>query len=271
MTPLRTRIELNKGRIGIPLSKLADISKDTERFLEKICEDLEINDPSGKWLACNFENGSLSFDIEYHGQASESQIAKCRSSLRYIAKGGLTAERLDFGISKETLLQYSKIADHMDADEVISIGVYSNGEKKPEKENWYDVPKQQFIELKDVILSSVECYGAIQGNIHTLYKDSDYISVRDISTDKLVKCYFKNNQYSHVLAALNPRDAIIHIAGMMKVSRIDRRIEQIIVDKLDLAEAYKPGDLDRFFGCAPKLTGKTSTTAFIAKVRNDGE
>lgn len=271
MTSLRTRIELNKGRIGIPLHKLADISKETERFLENICEDLEIKDPTGQWLACNFENGSLSFDVEYHGDASRPQIEKCKSSLQYIVKGQITTESIPFGISRKTLMQYSKIADHLDADEVIRIGIYSKNEEKPLEENWYQVHRQQLIGIKDVFLRTIDYYGAIQATIHTLFKDSDYLVARDIVTKRLIKCYFRSSQYPRVLDVLNPKDAIVHISGMMQVSRMDQRIEKIDVERLEVAKTYQPGDLDRFIGCAPKLTGKLNTSAFIARMRNHDE
>lgn len=271
MASLRTRIELNKGRIGIPLHKLADISKEMERFLERICEDLKIKDPSGQWLACNFENGSLSFDVEYHGQASEAQIETCKSSLQCIAKGPFTSGCIPVGISRKTLMQYSKIADHLDADEVIRIGIYSKDEEEPAEENWHSVHKQQLLEIKNVILHTIDCYGAIQATIHTLYKDSDYLVARDIVTKRLIKCYFRSSQYSCVLDVLSPKDAIVHISGMMQVSRMDHRIERIDVERLEAAKSYRPGDLDRFIGCAPNLTGPRTTSAFIAGVRHHDE
>lgn len=97
--------------------------------------------------------------------------------------------------------------------------------------------------------TTIKIYGAIQATIHALYKESDYFVARDIETKRLIKCYFRSSQYPRVLDVLSPKDAIVHISGMMQVSRTARRIERIDVERLELATVYKLGDLDRFIGC----------------------
>lgn len=267
--PLRMRMELNKGRVGIPLRKLAEVARETERFLDMLCADSSIAESSGKWLARNFNEGSLSYDVEFHGHATDDQVLLARTSLTKIASGDITPKARPPHIRKETLVQFGKLANHIDIDEKISMAVYKNGEAKAEV--WHDFTKQRLEAIAEELLGTIKYYGSIQGRIHALYKESDYISVRNLVDSSLVRCVYRPQQYRDVYAALNQKDAIVHIAGMMIAGRIDKKIEEMTIDKIKAAPTYRAGDLDKFFGCAPQMTGRLSTSAYLARIRNDAK
>jgi len=64
MANLRIRVELNKGRVGMPLGKMANITHETMKFLKMVCEDIGALEVADKWIALNFENDSVDFDCE---------------------------------------------------------------------------------------------------------------------------------------------------------------------------------------------------------------
>ena len=68
MATIRVRFQLNKGRMGAPLSKLGKIAGQAERFLRALATDANIDQSSGEWLALNFDNGSVSYDAEFQGK-----------------------------------------------------------------------------------------------------------------------------------------------------------------------------------------------------------
>jgi hypothetical protein len=57
----RIRLQLRKGMHGISLSQLADVARETTKFL--ISLSVDIGDADSGWVADNFENGSLMFDV----------------------------------------------------------------------------------------------------------------------------------------------------------------------------------------------------------------
>jgi hypothetical protein len=78
MARIKVRFELNKGRIGAPLSKLGDISRQTERFLRSLAADVRIEAKAEEWLAVNFRNGSVSYDAELQGEITPAEVFRHR-------------------------------------------------------------------------------------------------------------------------------------------------------------------------------------------------
>lgn len=266
--PLRIRIKLNEGRIGIPLRKLSSVALETERFLDLVCADCNLPNASGQWLAKNFQEGSLSYDVEFQGHIEPDIAVLCRLSLAQITAGEVTHRAKESHIRRETWAQFGKIANHIDMDEVVSFAVYNNGESSPHK--WTTVSKPQFNAINEDLTKSVTYHGFIQGKIHALYKEADYMTVRNAVNNTLVKCSYKPSQYKDIHSALNKKDALIHLSGMVTATLIDHCVESMEIAKIRVAPSYSAGDLDKFFGCAPNLTGKLSTSAYMAKVRSNG-
>lgn len=52
----------------------------------------------------------------------------------------------------------------------------------------------------------------------------------------------------------------------------ERRVEQVKIDKIDLADEISEQEFNDFFGCSPNFTGSLSTQEFIDQTRGrDGE
>lgn len=265
----RTRIKLNKGgRAGIPLRKLASMSRELNKFLDSLCSDMEINTQAGEWMACNFNDGSVIFDNIYEGPANAEQLELCRLSLNCILSNELDANPdVASRVGRNTLQHFAALGNLMGEKEELGFGLYSNGEQEPK--TWKYVTKERLTSVQEEIANFVEEYGAIQGRIDVLNKGAarKYFSVRELSTDITIKCFYDDRVYGTIIAALKDKDTIVHVSGRMKLRPTKRSIDHMIVERLEEAAEYKSGDLEAFFGCAPNLTGRQTTAAFIAKLR----
>ena len=269
MAEIRTRIVINEGREGIPLHKLADVAKEAERFFECLGADCHLPDSQDKWLALNFANGSLKFDVAYYGSSTAEQVVMCKKNLRAIISETAKPRRAEDNISYKTLTHFANLSLYLDAGENISFGIYKNGEADPVE--WSHVSQQKLTSLRDSLMNEVISHGAIHGSIHAIVRDHKrpYVEIRDSETKLLVKCYYKPAHYESIVAALKPHDATIHIAGEMTISRHDGKIECMSIEQFKKTSPRDPDALKRFFGCVSNVTGgRISTEAAIAKVRH---
>ena len=67
MSDLKVKLELNRGRVGVPLERLAKVAEEARKFLDMFADDVELGD--GEWIAQQFTNGSVSFDNNFVGEA----------------------------------------------------------------------------------------------------------------------------------------------------------------------------------------------------------
>ena len=124
MTRLRVRVELNRRKSGVPMEELVSVVEETRRFFHLLAEDVEIPADRGEWLASNFDPESLNFTAEFNGPASEEQISAFGSAF-----GGATSLR------RETIAQFTHIADFIGEDELVGFGLYQSDEES-EPSDW---------------------------------------------------------------------------------------------------------------------------------------
>lgn len=267
MAQLRVKIELNKGRHGIPIHKLAEIAKEAEKFFSMFADDIHLG--KGEWIADNFVDGSVGFDNNFVGEAPDAQIILGQKALKHLTDPKTKPDSLSLGIRKETFLQYAKIAFPVDADDGVLIGVYNgNGNQAPEMR---ELTKQRALEIEKEISQPIEMYGGIQGVIHSFYKEAKppYVHIREFSTNELVKCFFKPSSYDAVWRLMEKKDAVVNVEGWIKT--LNGKVEHLKIELISEAAQYQTGDLDKFFGCAPNLTGNMSTDEFISDLRGEDE
>jgi len=166
MPALKIRLKLNEGRVGIPLEKLADIAKDTKTFLSMLGTDLHLS--SEEWIANNFGNGSVMFDCQRIAVDAVSQKLG-QMALRSVLSGDRETD-ISALIRPATRLQYGFIARHIDADEVIRIGLYDNGEAEPTA--WYDLTRERAEQISEENARDAEYYGEVQGIVHAFFKEA---------------------------------------------------------------------------------------------------
>ena len=105
--------------------------------------------------------------------------------------------------------------------------------------------------------------------MHSLYKESEppYFDVRELSSQQIVKCIYRPENYLQVVELLKSKDAVVLISGTIKARRIDRKIEEIRVEKMRSTEPLSDDEFSRLRGSAPDLTGDMSTEEFIESSR----
>lgn len=124
MTRLRVRVELNRRKSGVPMEEMVSVVEETRKFFHLLAEDVEIQADRGEWLASNFDPESLNFTAEFNGPASAEQIRAFGSAF-----GGATSLR------RETIAQFTHIADFIGEDELVGFGLYQSDEES-EPSDW---------------------------------------------------------------------------------------------------------------------------------------
>lgn len=261
MANFRVRIELNKGRHGIPIHKLARVSEEADKFFQLFAADLGLG--KADWIADNFTNGSVGFDTNYVGPAPDPAIITGQKAFSQLTDPQTGSDDLRYGVSKETFLQFARLASPLEADEFINIGLY-NGKPEPQMR---ELSKQRAIEIEKEIVQTVEQYGGIQGIISALFKESNKFWIRELSTGRKFTCFFPVNLYNMVWKALEAKDAVVNVEGWKTVT--NGEFEHLTVISITSAPEYQDDDLEQFFGCDPNFTGNKNTEEFIDDLRGE--
>ena len=151
MSRLRIRMELNRGGVGVPLHKLASIVDEAQKFFRMLGEDVHIDNGSGVWLGCDFDNKSLNFTAEYVGAVEPAQIREF-----YAAFDGVTLLR------RTTIAQFARIATSIDEDELIGFGLYQN-DQESEPSEWRSLSKLEALRITEEIRSLLNRAGGNDG------------------------------------------------------------------------------------------------------------
>ena len=221
MDTIRVRVELNKGRIGMPLAKLAVICADLVAFLNLLSSDIGIGAEKNDWLAERFENASVDFDIRLGKAVSSEQAAFANRALA-TCFGYATDDWTSLRVRPETKAKFIQTFSHLDVDETAKIGLYNHTDN--DVPNWFEILHQSNPDLVDGLIDRGE-YGEIQGTVHSLVKEGlkPYLKVRELSSRELVKCYFSKQMYSAVHALLADNDAVVFVAGWLRHDPTDRK------------------------------------------------
>ena len=120
--------------------------------------------------------------------------------------------------------------------------------------------------MQDVVRS----HGGVQGIIHSVFLGSSppHFQLRELSTGELVRCVYSNRrQYEELASALKHQNAVVHVFGSIKTDLVNRRVDELRVDKIVPADTFSRDDLDRFIGCSPGILGGQPMQDFIDYVR----
>src|SRR5690242_147543 len=139
MPRLRVRIELNRGGVGVPMHKLASVALESQRFLQMLAQDVHIERDRGEWLAFDFDHESLNFTAEYIGPVSAEQVQTF-----FAAFDGVTSLR------RATIMQFTRIADAIEGDELIGFGLYASGHEA-EPTEWRCLSRRDALRIADEI------------------------------------------------------------------------------------------------------------------------
>lgn len=262
MSKLKIKLELNKGRIGVPLERLAKVADEARKFLEMLSKDVDLGE--GQWIAERFTNDSLGFDSTFKGEATSRNLAIAQRALRHISDPKRTPDDLRFGIRRETLFQFGKMASPLPVDDVLLVGLYKDGDK-PDEIRF--LSKERFLEIERQVVERTTHYGGLQGLITALFKAQNTIWVHDISTGARVVCQFESRKYDQIWELLKSRDAIVNVEGWIR--RKPGEVDHLKIETISPSTEYQEGDLERFFGLDPDFTGDLSTEDYVDDLRGD--
>ncbi len=269
MARLRIRLEVKgdppgePGRHGLPLQTLANLAEEAQKLVRTVGKDTSLGD--GYWLASNFVEGSLGFDVEFIGEADDDQVRHYNQSLASTISYRPNGNGGPHGISTDAIVQYAKVAEAIDLGQKLKVAVY----EQPDEPRWFELTKQESVALLESLQTHVDYHGMVQGIIHSLFKESQppHFDLRELATGRLVRCYYGPAQYVRVVKALKTREAVALVAGNIRASRITRRIESLQVERVEVAERLTREQLARLVGGAPKMTGRFTTSTFIHRQR----
>jgi hypothetical protein len=269
MAQLRIRIELQRPSKGIEMSKLERVSREAQKFLRSLGDDLRI--PDGTWIAQGFYDQGVGFDATYQASdVDELQVDQYLHTLSSVLTVGKDRNWAVPGVSAKTLLNSAALATVAGEGETIRIGI-ANGEPAIE---WRPLIKSRAQAIVEYFDDAVTYRGMLQGVIHSLYKEADYFDLRDLSSRDLVKCFYEPVQYQDVYAALARKNAVVLVAGWITTKRSTRVITDLRVERLKATDPLVKADLESFFGSAPGWTGDLTTNDFLKSARereSDGE
>jgi hypothetical protein len=265
MAELRIRIELNKGRIGMPLDKLAAITEDLVKFLNSLTHDLRLVDGEPVWLAERFDNNSVDFDAHLAAVLDEEDAEEGRGALRYVFGDAKADPIYAFKVTPGTRSQFRKMTAHLDPDELIRFNVI--GEEALPEGPWYDIsPVKEPLDAVDTMPRKI--YGEIQGVITAFFKDKGYhLRVRDLSTGRLVKCAFSDSMYGQILEALENPDSVVFVEGYIHEDPETGDTDEIQAEGILIAPSYSSELIDQFLGTIPDYTGTMTTEQHLERFR----
>lgn len=245
MSYLRLRIRLNKGKRGIYLDKLEKIVEEMRKFLASVGDDMDLTEP-GSWVGVDFVNGSLEFTSEYQYEVDTPKLSRFNGAI-------ITLARSEFPPSFDTSTSdhFFEIAGLLDLDENADVVVFGEDDSPISLEiNRRTATLARFID----VLPKRQAVGAVQGKIHSLYKESkpQHFMLRELSTDNLIRCVYDTAEYPAIIRALEIKDQVLHVRGVIVTDTRDHNIDHVQVKGILLAESYGIEDVDKFLRMGAK-------------------
>lgn len=252
----------------MPLSKLAHVCTETTSFLAMLCEDLGLPVSGNGWLAQEFENASVDFDLCYPEQLSDNLAELGRRALSMVFADTHEDGALALRIRPETRRQYRRIGSVLDVDEVARFGVYRDGETRPAQ--WFELAHASEVEIASGLIDR-NAYGEVQGVVNAFFKEHSppYLRIRELSTNELVKCYFRPDMYQAAVELLEDRDAVVFVEGWLKEDADSGRTREIRVEDFRPAPDFDLAQFRDMLGSIPEYTGQLSSEDAVRNARGD--
>ena len=260
MSRLRVRLVLNEGGEGAPLGQIVDVGKEFERFLRYLAEDSGIAIGRRDWVAHDFENGSVKFDVEAPTVVPDEIIERFNRKFQFVSSFDPNKQPLDGTVRHQTLLQFTKAADALSAHEKMSFGLYQPDAEKPYE--YRHLSKLHAADLQQKLTEKLRFRSTIQGTIHNLGVEEHYFQLRERKSSRLIRCDFPAVLYDQVhIAARNP-SSLVYVRGQISQRRVDRFVESVRVEVIKAAPPA-PDVFNKLFGQFPDFTGDLTTQEFI--------
>lgn len=239
MSRLKLRITLNKGQHGIKLQKLENVVEELRKFLASAGEDINLSEPTA-WVGVDFRNSSLEFVSEYSHGVGGNELSRFNGALVSLTHGEFPPS-----FRKSTSDYFFDITEYVDQDEIIHFAVFEeDGSEVP-----LELSKKTALAARSInVLPFRESLGAVQGRIHSLHKESDqpYFTLRELSTENLIKCFYGPEDYAAIVQALKEKNQVVHVKGKIVTDTRGRSIKHVRVQRIVLAEPFGYEDVEKF-------------------------
>jgi len=279
MARIKIKFKLNPGREGVSLGKLSKQTENIELFLRSLASDLGLDASTDMWRAKDFKNGSCIYEANYDAVVDDDvaeEFTECAKSLALAAIGNAKSSaqlisKIPQKISFETREKFSNLRERLDHDEPLGICIFDANNKGKNKWKWSYIDKLQFEELGRSVEKEIKYYGAVMGFAYewTPGADKPFIIVRELNTGDLVKCLYRDDDYSKIAKIFQKKKAVIIISGEITLNQITNKQEVTYANDFEYAPEFSQDDYEKFFGCAEGLSGNLSSADFIALGRRD--
>lgn len=260
MSRLRVRLVLNEGGEGAPLGQIIDISKEVERFLRYLAEDAGIVVGRRDWVARDFENASVRFDVEAPAKFDEQGIDEFNRKFASVDSYEPGTQQLPQGVRFVTVLQYAKAADALAAHENVSFGLYRADGDKPF--TFKRLSKLRANELQQKLNERIVFKTTVQGTMHNVGIEENYFNLRERRSGRLLRCDYPAALYDEVHAAATSPDALVYVRGHVSQRRVDHFIESVKAQHVVAAPSI-PDVFSKLFGQKPDYTLGMTTEEFV--------
>lgn len=262
------RVGLNRGRGPVSFKHLSTLTDEINSFLRRLGEDAGLSDSANQWLATKVEDGSFLSVAEPDQEVSPEVSAHLEEMMAAIVNG-LSLQAQALGVSERTRLEYADLAKRAESTHVpVEFGLYSSllDDKQPA---WHRVTVEKAQLLTNTVSPYLDYMGALQGVVHAWFKESSepHFQLREASQNQLINCYYRAEHYADVLRAVAHRQESVHVSGLVRANRMEKCIESIRAVRIKNAVAFSDLDFERFFGCAPDMTGDIDSAEFVARHR----
>jgi hypothetical protein len=258
---------LNEGGEGVPLSQLTDIAEEAEKFLRYLAEDAGITIRRNEWLARNFENSSVRFDIERETSTPIEQAKEFNRKFEYVDRVKTERRSLNGEVKQRTLVQYTKIAKALGPHEKLAFGLYLPDQEKPYRH--LPLTKREAEILATFLSEEVTYRGSIHGMIHDIGIEELWFHLRPAKGGNLVRCDFDEALYHEVHDASARRHATVYVHGLITARRVDREITKLHAERIKVAPALTDDKYLGFFGADPHYTGDITSEEFVERGRHE--
>jgi hypothetical protein len=250
MDSLRVRFELDKGRVGVSLSKLGSFSVKMHAFLNNLAGDIGIDPKNAIWIAENFENKSVDFDCRLAGDIDHDILHEGREVIRRVVTDNYPNDFLSLKIKQSTRQDFWRATEVLEAGELVGVAVYSNGEDEPAER--FFVSGRTASVAQEVGDNPPRQLGEVQGRVCSLFKEADpHITVRELSTKQLVKCYFPPSLYVDVVQALKDPEAVVYVTGWITEDSETGWAHSMDITLIETAPHFDVTEFTRLMGSAP--------------------
>jgi len=268
---LKIRIKFPTDSQGISIAKLAAQMEKLANLAESIARDMGIDAPISEWRAGKFRNASVAYDMTYYDQVSDQDDVKFTTTFNGVLDfKPRKCEELSH-ISNQTIASVNAFAQTFSDDDTAVVTLPNPGKKRPKV---IRITRQRLEKVNDIIRARDELsdyYGSVVGYLYewNIGAKQPFIKIRDIATNDLVKCSYKNISKDTILKLFEVNDQLIIAYGKIICDLTTGKPEIKEATEFELAPKFSQELYESFPGLSPDFTDGEDAAEYIRGLRGD--